>query len=116
MSTETDREEELPGRVLFWEGLRASLGRTPVWLVTWGVLTLLALVVALPWYDELTSITENRYEPGSLIAQLDRNFRVDHASTLDVLNTATGRAGAILVFVSMLIGVFFAGGWLQSRG
>jgi hypothetical protein len=112
-----DREqadlEEFPDRPLFWEGLRMSFARVPVWLLTWVFLGVLALVAALPWYSFVEETAANRYEPGSLVAELSQAFRIDHADRLALLNDTTARVGAILALVAMLLGVFFAGGWLQ---
>lgn len=93
--------------------LTAALGRMPIWLVTWGTVLLLSLVVALPWFFWFSEEVGHRYAPGTVSGFLDTVFRSDHRSELEGMNQATAQSGAILAFLSLLIGVFFAGGWLQ---
>ncbi len=93
--------------------LVSALARVPLWLVTWGTLTLLALIVALPWFTWFEQEIGHSYRPGTVSAFLDTIFRTDHASGLDAMNQTTAQSGAILAFVALLAGVFFAGGWLQ---
>jgi len=91
----------------------AALGRIPLWLLTWASFLALTLIVALPWFAWLEEQIRNRYAPGTVSGYLDSIFRADHAEGLAEMNRATAESGAILVFLAMLVGAFFAGGWLQ---
>ena len=102
-----------PRPPVFWSALKTSLGRTPVWLFCWLVPLLLALVLSVPWRGWFDRTLEKRYEPGSMLAYLDENFRADHAGDLQALKHGTAGVGAALALVVMLFGVFAGGGWLQ---
>jgi len=93
--------------------LATAMGRVPIWLFTWLVLFLLSLTVALPWYKWFQGVVGNNYEPGAISAFLDNTFRWDNRGGLDTMNRATAQSGAMIAFLSILFGVFFAGGWLQ---
>lgn len=99
-------------RFFFLEALRVASGRPAVWLTTWFSMVVMAFVVTLPWVNWFGGVFDN-YEPGTLVWTLTRAFRTDHSAEMGALNAATARAGAVLVFVSYLFGVFAAGGWLQ---
>lgn len=105
-------ELEAAGPV-FSRALFSAMGRVPIWLLVWTVMLFLALVVALPWYTWFDDTIGNRYGEGEVTSYLDSIFRQDHREGLSALNASTAQSGAILVFLSMLFGVFFAGGWLQ---
>lgn len=114
MSDPLEKEEPLPtDAFLFLRAIRIALGRTPLWLVTWAALSLLALVAALPWYDWFAGVPGSRYELERLVHSLDETFRFDHREGLGSLNELTGSLGAGLVLLAFLVGVFAAGGWLQ---
>ena len=98
---------------VFTRALLSALARVPIWLLVWSLTFLLALAVALPWYSWLHDVVSHRYEPGQVSGYLDTIFRQDHRQALGTLNDTTGESAAILAFLSMLFGVFFAGGWLQ---
>ena len=102
-----------PRRPISFAALRASLGRTPVWLVCWGMESLLAIVPALVLQRWMSSTLSHRYAPGSLFESLDTVFRTDQRQELDLVNAVTGELGAALALFAMLIGCFSAGGWLQ---
>ena len=108
-----DRDTPTTDAWLFLRALRVVLGRTPLWLLTWGALAVLSLPVALPWHDWFRAETEHRYAPGALVHSLDETFRFDHRGDLELLNDITARLGAGLYLVAALVGVFAAGGWLQ---
>lgn len=93
--------------------LRASLGRTPLWLLTAVGTLLLSLLLTLPWHAWFSATLGHGYEPGSQLVSLDQNFRTDHGAELGELNRATGQLAALLVLFALLMEVFFAGGWLQ---
>lgn len=114
-------DEEHDG-VVFLGALRAAFSRVPIWLLTWAVFLLLALMAALPWYDFYESAVGNRYEPGALVSSLDRtllgdvsdtSFRFDHDDEISALNEKTAATGTLLAFGAILLGMFAAGGWLQ---
>jgi len=105
-------ELEASGPV-FSRALFSAMGRVPIWLLVWAVLFLLSLVVALPWYEWFDETLGKSYAPGAETRSLSEVFLQDQASGISAMNAATGQAGAILAFASMLFGVFFAGGWLQ---
>ena len=98
---------------IFSRALFSAMGRVPIWLVIWFSMFLLALVVALPWYTWIDDTVGNRYEAGMVSPFLDAIFRFDHREGLSALNASTAQSGSVLAFLSMLIGVFVAGGWLQ---
>ncbi|MCB9914205.1 MAG: hypothetical protein H6828_03520 [Planctomycetes bacterium] len=109
-----NRTQEVEERgALSLRSLSSALGRLPIWLVTWFALFVLSLIVALPWYDWFHDNVGQRYAPGQVTGYLDETFRLDHKDGLALLNEATAQIAAVLAFVSMLLGVFFAGGWLQ---
>ena len=99
--------------LLFLRAIRVVLGRTPLWLLTWAVLFLLAWLVGFPRYSWFQSATSHRVEPGSLVYSLTTVFRQDHRETLGGLEASTAGAGAILLLIAGLFSVFAAGGWLQ---
>ncbi len=98
---------------VFWYALRASLGRVPLWGLTWLVEVLLVLGPTLLWYAWFADALERHYEPGSQLYGLDRNFRTDHGDSLAALSGTTGALASVLALVALLGGAFFAGGWLQ---
>ncbi len=101
------------GRVVFLRGLRSSLGRVPLWLLSWFVPLLFALVLAVPWGEGLGAALAHRYEPGSVLGSMDETFRADQSELLGVLNESSASAAAFLAFLAFLGGIFAAGGWLQ---
>lgn len=101
------------GPFLFLQSIRSALGRTPLWLVTWCALSLLAAVAALPWYRWYAGATANRVAPGEAVYNLSEAFRFDHARQLATLDNATAELAVALAFAATLLGVFAAGGWLQ---
>lgn len=105
-------DPELP-RWIFLHALRVAIGRTPVWLVAAGILALLALVQAAPWFSYYSAEIGAGYEPGSLVAALDETFRFDHRAKRETLEAATRSLGGVIALAAMLAGVFTAGGWLQ---
>ena len=93
MSTETTTKTPVTLRAL-----NGAIGRTAVWISCWLIFELLALTVAVGWFDWMTSVTENRYAPGSLITDLGANFRIDHADTMSAASEYAAGLGAILAF------------------
>jgi hypothetical protein len=71
------------------------------------------LVVALPWYHELNDILTGRYPRGAQVHDLDAIFRADHRATLAALDEGSAHSGTLLACLAALLGIFFAGGWLQ---
>ncbi|MEQ1895246.1 MAG: hypothetical protein ABL998_22120 [Planctomycetota bacterium] len=108
-------DEDLTGPrpAVWWAALRTTLGRAPVWLLCWLVPFLLAMVVAAPWHGMFAGLLAHRYEPGSVRAWMDQDFRFDHDDALGTLRASTAATAAGLGFLVMLFGVFSAGGWLQ---
>ncbi len=102
-----------PRPPVFWAALRTTFGRTPIWLTCWVVPLFLALVLAVPWRGFYADVLAHRYEPGSVLASMDENFRFDHGPELGVLRQSTAGIAAALALVVMLFGVFSGGGWLQ---
>jgi len=113
MNPLVDEDLTAPRQAVFWSALRTTLGRTPVWLFCWVVPLCLALVLSVPWRLWFDQVLDHRYQPGSVLAGLDENFRVDHAGELSALKQGTSGVGAALALVVMLFGVFASGGWLQ---
>ena len=113
MSSLLDDDLTGPRPPIFWGALRTTLGRTPIWLSCWLVPLVLALILAVPWRGFYAGVLANRYEPGSVLAFMDQDFRFDHRAELDSLKQSTAGIAAALALVVMLFGVFAGGGWLQ---
>lgn len=105
-------ELEASGPV-FSRALFSAMGRVPIWFVVWATLLLFSLAVALPWHSWFEGAIGQRYAAGSVTAYLDEVFRFDHREGLSRLEAAAAETGSILAFGAMLLGAFFAGGWLQ---
>lgn len=121
------------GPLLFLRSVQRVLTGPPVWLLTTGLLLLIALPVGLSWHAFFEDTTANRYWPDGvqaegeqqaedglapflwdeLVYSLTPTFRQDHARGLDELNRSTEQSGAVLAVLALLIGIFAAGGWLQ---
>lgn len=112
-SIEPQPATPMPARFTALEALRITLGRPPVWLLILSIECLLALPVALAFHGFMTGALDHHYEPGSLFANLDANFRFDQRQEIENLNATTAVIGSVLALFSMLIGCFCAGGWLQ---
>lgn len=93
--------------------LNGAIGRTAVWVTCWLVFEVLALTVAMGWFDWMTGAMENRYAPGSMLTDLGTNFRIDHAESMGAASSYAAGLGAILAFLALLFGAFTGGGWLQ---
>jgi hypothetical protein len=105
---EEPEERTVVGHALVW-----ALARAPLWLTTYGAQLFLAALPAYAVYLWFGSATANRYAPGALLHHPDVVFRTDHDAALGRLHQALGGQLAFSVLVSFLLGVFFAGGWLQ---
>lgn len=102
-----------PRPAVWWAALRTALGRVPVWLLCWLVPLLCAASLASAWPRALDEMFAHHYEPGSVLATLDQDFRFDQRVRLGALREATAGAAAGLGLLVVLFGVFSAGGWLQ---
>jgi hypothetical protein len=102
-----------PSRPVFYNALRITLGRTPLWVCAGFVTLLLGAVAALPTFAWFQSALGHRYLPGALIRGLDETFRFDQRAGRAALDDTTRSAGAVLALIAMLLGAFTAGGWLQ---
>jgi hypothetical protein len=82
----------------------------------WGLAALaqfgLSLPMALVFHGWLNSAIGHRYEQGDLFANLTTAFRFDHRESWAQLASQNAAMGAVLALVSMLLGMFFAGGWV----
>lgn len=105
---EEPEERTVVGHALVW-----ALARVPLWLTTYGAQLLLALLPAYAVYVWLGGATAHRYAPEQILHHQDAIFRADHGAALGRLNDALGGQLAFSVLASFLLGVFFAGGWLQ---
>ena len=56
--------------------LNTAIGRTPLWITASVMTSLLALVVAMPWFSWFQDAMDHRYAPGSLLVGLDETFLV----------------------------------------
>lgn len=112
MSMLTEAERRALSGPVFFHALRAALARPPVWMASWALLALLALVGTLPWLrffeDALAS-----WKPGSEVGSLSAVFRFDHRDDFAAVGAASRGVGAVLALLAMLVGAFSAGGWLQ---
>lgn len=113
MNTLLDDDLTGPRPPVFLGALRTALGRTPIWLTCWLVPLFLALVLAVPWRGFYAGVLAHRYEPKSVLASMDENFRFDHRIAMASLRQSTAGIAAALALVVMLFGVFSGGGWLQ---
>lgn len=103
-----------PTRVpVAFDALRTAISRVPVWLACAVLFGLLGWLAALPEYGQVQSAADHRYEAGSLLRELDVNFRTDHRDELRTLDASSRAIGAGLALAAMLLGAFCAGGWLQ---
>lgn len=105
--------EEPEERTVVGHGLVWALARAPLWLLTYGVQFLLAALPAYAVYVWFEGATKNRYEPEEVLHHLDVVFRTDHGAGLSGLQGASSAQLVFLVCASLILGVFFAGGWLQ---
>jgi hypothetical protein len=106
------REPELP-RWIFLHSLRVSIGRTSVWLTHFALIAALAAAAAAPWFGFYDSAFAHRFEPGSIVRELDETVRFDLRSARDAMDAASRGWVGVLSLVAMLVGAFTAGGWLQ---
>lgn len=109
----SDIDVAVPGRPVFLQALRATFKRVPLWLMVWFVPLVCAALLAAPWLGWFDATLAHRYEPGSVLFQLDTNFRFDHKDDLGSLGAQSAALLAGLAFVMMMLGAFSAGGWLQ---
>lgn len=111
-----DEQEETrdPGGLpVSLRALRVALWRPTVWPICVIPILLAGYVVAQPWFNWFGRALGNKYAPGSVLANQDGPFRTDHSSAMSVLNSATATETAALAGLALLMGTFFAGGWLQ---
>jgi hypothetical protein len=93
--------------------LGAASKRPPIWILCALAPLALALPVGLLWGRWFHDAISHRYAPGTLVAEIEQSFRVDHRIELEALAAAGGALGAGLALVAMVFGAFAAGGWLQ---
>ena len=98
---------------VFARALNGAIGRTAVWVSCWLLFEVLALTVAMGWLDWMSSTLGHRYAPGSLLADLGANFRIDHGTSMSAASGYAAGLGAMLAFLALLFGAFTGGGWLQ---
>jgi hypothetical protein len=104
---------EPPRGPVFLAALGGAASRPPIWLLTWLVPFLLALVVSAAWFGWFSGVSAHRLAPGAGMAGWSEVFRTDHGSALSALRARTADGTAVLGLLAMLFGVFAAGGWLQ---
>lgn len=104
---------ERPRGPVFLAALGGAVSRAPIWLLAWLVPCLLALVASGAWIGWFSSAAAHRLAPGEAMAGLGDAFRFDHGQELAVLRARTADGTAVLGLLTMLFGVFAAGGWLQ---
>ncbi len=98
---------------VFLHGIRASLGRIPLWLLVTVALLALSMPSAMLVHGSLEGAVSHRYAPGELTHSLSLPFVTDHADERGELQDTLASLGAILGLFSILFGIFVAGGWLQ---
>jgi hypothetical protein len=116
-------EERAPARgFVFTRALGATLRRPTIWAFVWLVSALLAAAATYPVHGFYKEAIGQSYAPGSMVYELgsslgtpaaDTTFRTDHATGLETLHGIVSRVGFVVAFLSILWGVFAAGGWLQ---
>jgi len=83
----------------------------------WALAASLELCLALPpaifWHEWLRGALAGRYAPGELFGNLSTIFRFDQRAGLDALGNDVGLWMGCAALASMLLGVWFAGGWAQ---
>ena len=100
-------------RSVLVQALKGALRKPLLWGIVWVAFTVLAALGALPWFAGLEDAIGERYGRGSLVANLDANFRADHAELLHALEGGALATGALLGLAAVILQVFCAGGWLQ---
>jgi hypothetical protein len=101
-------------RPVFVEALLVTFARaTPVWLVVCAMELALALAPAVAWGAWVSAVSEHRYAPNSLFADLGTVFRFDHRRAMALVEDTNARVEAGLAIAAVLLGCFVAGGWLQ---
>ncbi len=109
-----DKTLDTPSRLpIFLQAFRAALGRVPLWLICWAMPLFFGAVIAVPFIAWFGDVLDHSYEPGTALAGMDDTFRMDHDAALSALRGNASRVAAPLFLAAMLIGAFFAGGWLQ---
>ena len=98
---------------VFLRSLNGAIGRTAVWVSCWLLFEVLALTVAMGWFDWMSSAVGNNYAPGALLADLGANFRIDHGAEIRATSGYAAELGAMLAFLALIFGAFTGGGWLQ---
>lgn len=101
------------GRGIVLDALRGAVSRPAAWGAVFLAQALLAAIPGLMAHEWLSRAMGANYAPGSLLVDLDALFRHDHKDSLAVLDAQVGLVGAALALVSVLLGCFVAGGWLQ---
>jgi len=115
---------ERPGAFLFLVALRKAAAHPILWIATWAAVTLLALAPALAAFAHMEGalgsgaadwrvLRETGAQLTSETWTLSETFRHDNRASIATLSTTTSRVLAVLAGVSILLGVFAAGGWLQ---
>lgn len=107
-----NQHEEGTGPI-FLQSIRATLGRVPLWLLVAGALAALSLPAGLLVHGAMADALEHAYAPGSTVRALDVQFVTDHTEARAGLDESTAAVGAVAALLSMLLGIFAAGGWLQ---
>lgn len=84
------------------------------WWALAGALELcLALPPALFWHEWLRGVLAGRYAPGEQFGNLSTIFRFDQRSGLAAMGDDAGLWMGCAALASMLLGVWFAGGWVK---
>lgn len=83
------------------------------WLPPTIAMFLLAAPLGAPRYSWFRNVLGNRYAPGEQIHHLTQDFRTDHGTVMGQLDGWTADAAAYLGLSAILLGLLFAGGWLQ---
>jgi len=103
----------LRGGWLYMRSIQHVIKMPVAWLPPTLIMFLLAAPLGAPRYSWFRNVLGNRYAPGEQIHYLTQDFRTDHGAALSQLDAWAADAAAYLGLSAILLGLLFAGGWLQ---
>lgn len=116
MSDSSDNDGTLKGMRGGWLCIRSiqRVVKMPLaWLSCTAAMFLLAAPMGAPRYGWFRKALGHRYAPGEQIHHLTQDFRTDHSAAMNQMDAWSADATAFLGVTAILLGLLFAGGWLQ---
>lgn len=116
MSDTSNNEDGLKGFSGGWLCIRSiqQVFKMPfAWLFCTAAMFLLAAPLGAPRYTWFRKVLGSRYAPGEQIHHLTQDFRTDHSAAMGQMDAWSADATAFLGVTAILLGLLFAGGWLQ---